>query len=440
MPLLLQIFEFRHRRFVLAALLLLGITMVVGQVPAQQKAQQKEQLELQMKKLRKEIADMEKQLEKTRNQKQENLEQLNILKEKIEKREKLIENYTHQLSALEESISATAKDIDRQNSQIEVMKQDYAKMLRTTYSNLAIQNEWTFIISASSFNEAIARYGYLKRISEYRKQQAVALQASIDDLTNKKTRLERNKKRKEGLLVEQNQEKGKLEEEKGETDKMIAQLGEKEKKMKRYVDDKNKAAMALNSKIQKIIEEEIRQARKKAEDASRKQAAAQAKANPGTPVKPQPKQTIVLLTPKEQELSKDFASNKGHLPWPVAKGTIIAYFGKREHPTLKGVFIENNGLDIKTADGSNARSIFGGSVVSVFTLPTTQTCIIVKHGDYFSVYSNIMKAAVSTNDNLIARQNIGTLFLDKSESLTKVHLEIWRGKDKLNPAEWISAN
>lgn len=401
-------------------------------------ALKKEQLELQMKKLRKEISEMEKQLEKTRSEKRESLEQLNVLKDKIEAREKLIDNYNRQLDVLEENISSTAKDIDRQNQQIGQMKEDYARMLRTTYSNLALQNQWTFLISSNSFNEAFARYNYLKYISEFRRQQALTLQASIDDLTNKKQKLEKNKKRKESLLVEQSEEKGKLEVEKVETDKMIAQLGEKEKKMKRYVEDKNKAALALNNKIQKIIEDQLRVARRKAEEASRKQAEAQAKANPGQTVKVLPKPPVVLLTPKEQELSKDFASNKGRLPWPVLKGAIVAYFGKHEHPTLKGVFIENNGLDIKATEGSNARAIFGGTVVSVFTLPTTQTCIIVKHGDYFSVYSNIQKAAVATNDNLSARQNIGVLSLDKNDGATKVHLEIWKGKDKLNPAEWIA--
>ena len=122
----------------------------------------------------------------------------------------------------------------------------------------------------------------------------------------------------------------------------------------------------------------------------------------------------------------------------MAQGSIVGYFGKHEHPTLKGVFIENNGLDIKAADGSAGRCIFNGSVISVFTMPTTQTCIIVKHGEYFSVYSNIATAAVKANENIGTKQSIGTLSSDRSDSQTKIHLEIWKGKDKLNPAEWLS--
>lgn len=241
------------------------------------------------------------------------------------------------------------------------------------------------------------------------------------------------------LLEAQNEQKEKLLGEKEETDKMIAQLGDKEKKMRKYVEIKNKAAQALNSKIQKIIEDEIKAARKKAEDAAKKKALAESKAKSGTTttiIKTPTKTEPVLMSPKDQELTSDFASNKGKLPWPVEKGTIVGAFGKHEHPTLKGIFLENNGLDIKAAEAAKGRTIFKGTVVSVFTLPTTQTCIIVKHGEYFTVYSNISEASVKSNDNLSTKQNIGTLYTDKSD--TRIHIEIWKGKDKLNPAEWLT--
>lgn len=425
----------------MAVLLPLHLTLAQKAQP-QSNGQKKEQLELQMKKLRKEIAEMEKMLQETSSKKQQNLEQLEILREKIKKRESLIANYSNQIEDLEDDISVTKKNIESESVQVEHMKKDYAVMLRKTYSNLALQNQYNFVISAASFNEAIARYGYLKRVSDYRRKQAVALEMSIAELEGKKTNLEHTKKKKETLLEAQNEQKEKLETEKEETDKMISQLSEKEKKMKRYVEEKNKAAQALNSKIQRIIEEEIKMARKKAEDAARKKAAAEAANKPktGTTTKPGRTETVILMSPKDQELSKDFAANKGKLPWPVAKGNIVAQFGKHEHPTLKGVFVENNGIDIKAGDGTNGRAIFNGSVVSVFTLPTTQTCIIIKHGEYFSVYSNIASASVKANDVITTKGSIGALSKDKSDSQTKIHLEIWKGKDKLNPAEWISNN
>jgi septal ring factor EnvC (AmiA/AmiB activator) len=429
--------------FLLFIGLFFPLHILLSQPSPQSNKQKKEQLEQQMKSLRREIADMEKQLQQTSSLKKENLEQVEILKEKIKKREALISNYSSQIDDLEDNINNTKKNIDSQTVQVDKMKVEYAEMLRKTYSNLAIQNQYTFLISSSSFNEAIARYNYLKRISEYRRKKAEELDRFIHDLQDKKTTLEQSKRKKEGLLEAQSEQKEKLLGEKEETDKMIAQLGDKEKKQHRYVEIKNKAAQALNSKIQRIIEDEIKSARKKAEDAAKKKALAENKAKSGTTttiIKNPARTETILMSPKDQELTSDFASNKGKLPWPVAKGTIVGAFGKHEHSTLKGVFIENNGLDIKAVDGANGRAIFKGSVVSVFTLPTTQTCIILKHGEYFTVYSNIAEAAVKSNDNVITKQNLGTLYTDKTESQTKVHIEIWKGKDKLNPAEWLSGN
>jgi septal ring factor EnvC (AmiA/AmiB activator) len=433
--------------YIITSLLLLSLFLPVRMIDAQQSSKQKkEALEQQMKTLRKEIADMEKQLQQTSSMKKENLEQVEILKEKIQKREALIANYSSQINNLEDNIKGTQTSIEEQTIQVEKMKADYAQMLRKTYSNLALQNQFTFLISASSFDEAIARYNYLKRVSDYRRRQAEELDRLIHDLQDKKTSLEQTKHKKEGLLEAQSEQKQKLEGEKEETDKMIAKLGDKEKKMRKYVEIKNKAVQALNSKIQKAIEDEIKSARKKAEDEAKKRALAEAKAKAksGTTTTTLPKTPAhtetVLVSPKDQALTSDFASNKGKLPWPVAKGTIVGAFGKHEHPILKGVFTENNGLDIKTDNGASGRTIFKGTVVSVFTLPTTQTCIIVKHGEYFTVYSNIAAASVKANDALITKQILGTVYTDKNDSQTKIHMEIWKGKDKLNPAEWLSTN
>jgi septal ring factor EnvC (AmiA/AmiB activator) len=427
-----------------AAALIFPLHEMMAQSSSQTNKQKKEQLEQQMKSLRKEITDMEKQLQQTNSQKKANLEEVQMLTEKIKKREALISNYSGQINNLESNITDTKKNIDTESVQIDQMKKDYAQMLRTTYRNLALQNQYTFLISSASFNEAIARYNYLKRISAYRRIQAEELDHSIHDLEDKKTNLEQSKKKKEGLLEAQSEQKEKLVGEKEETDKMIAQLSDKEKKQHRYVEIKNKAVQALNSKIQKIIEDEIKSARRKAEDAAKKKAIAENKSKSGQTTTILPKSTAktetILMSPKDQELSNDFASNKGKLPWPVAKGTIVGAFGKHEHATLKGVFTENNGLDIKAADGANGRAIFKGSVVSVFTLPTTQTCIIIKHGEYFTVYSNIAESLVKSNDNVITKQNLGKLYTDKSDVQTKIHIEIWKGKDKLNPAEWLSGN
>ena len=224
-----------------------------------------------------------------------------------------------------------------------------------------------------------------------------------------------------------------VDDEKKEKDAAVAQLMEKEKKLRKAQVEKNKAAAQLNGRIQAIIEDEIRQARKKAEEQARK--------NPGTTkdvsIKKGTSETMPL-TPAEQALSKDFSNNQGKLPWPVERGHVVSQFGKHEHPLLKNVMVENNGVDIKTEAGADARTVFGGTVVSVFYLPTTQNCVIIKHGEFFTVYSNIETVAVKTNQTISTKQSLGKLHTDKNEDLTKVHLEIWKGKDKMDPELWLA--
>ena len=395
--------------------------------------QKKEQLQQQMKKLQDEIKTIEAALKSNNVKKEKSMGEILSLQAKIKSREGLIGNINSQIGNLDETIDKTEEEIAAQSVQVEKMKNDYARMLRTSYANTTLQNQTAFLLSSSSFYNALHRYNYLLKIAEYRRGQAKAIQVSIDELKQKKENLEVNKEQKENLLVKQTAQKEELESEKKEKDAAVAQLLEKEKKLRKAQDEKNKAAEKLNGRIQAIIEDEIRQARKKAEEQARK--------NPGTTkdvsVKKGTNETMPL-TPAEQAMSKDFSNNQGKLPWPVERGHVISQFGKHEHPLLKHVMVENNGVDIKTQAGSDARTIFGGTVVSVFYLPTTQNCVIVKHGEFFTVYANIETIAVKTNQTISTKQSLGKLHTDKNEELTKVHLEIWKGKDKLDPQLWLA--
>lgn len=389
--------------------------------------QKKEQLQQQMLKLQNEIKNIEAAIKNTNAKKQKSMSEILSLQAMIESREKLIGNISNQIGDLDETISQTETDIQQKSVNVEQMKKDYADMLRKTYRNRTLQNELAFILSSSDFFEAARRYNYLTKISDYRRNQAKAIQNEIDTLIARKTTLEQNKERKVNLLEKQTTQKERLETEKREKDNAVNKLLEKEKRLRKQIEDKNKAAAQLNTRIQAIIEDEIRQARKKAEDR-----------NKGAEPKSTDKNVVIPLTPEEMLVSKNFSSNMGKLPWPVVKGHVISRFGKHEHPAIKGVMVENNGVDIKTELGAEARAVFGGKVVSVFFLPTTQNCVIVKHGDYFTVYSNIEQVSVKPNDEISVKQSLGKLHTDKNEDLTKVHLEIWKGKEKMNPQLWLA--
>ncbi len=395
--------------------------------------QKKEQLQQQMKRLQDEIKTIEAALKTNNAKKEKSLSEILSLQAKIKSRENLIGNISNQIGNLNETIDKTEEEISFQSVEVGKMKNDYARMLLNSYENIALQNQTAFLLSSTSFYNALHRYNYLLKIAEYRRGQAKDIQVLINGLKQKKENLQENKEQKETLLVKQTAQKEELESEKKEKDNAVAQLLEKEKKLHKAQDEKNKAAAKLNGRIQAIIEDEIRQARKKAEE--------QAKKSSGTtksvPIKKGTDETMPL-TPAEQALSKDFSNNHGKLPWPVERGHIISQFGKHEHPLLKHVMVENNGVDIKTEAGSDARTVFGGTVVSVFYLPTTQNCVIVKHGEFFTVYSNIETVSVKPNQAISTKQSLGKLHTDKGEDLTKVHIEIWRGKDKMDPEMWLA--
>lgn len=393
----------------------------------------KEQLQQQMKKLQDEIKTIEAALKSNNAKKEKSMGEILSLQAKIKSRENLIGNINSQIGNLDETIDKTEEEISAQSTEVGKMKADYARMLRTSYANTTLQNQTAFLLSSTSFYNALHRYNYLLKIAEYRRGQAKAIQVSIDELKQKKENLEENKEQKENLLVKQTAQKEELESEKKEKDAAVSLLLEKEKKLRKAQDEKNKAAQKLNGRIQAIIEDEIRQARKKAEEQARK--------NPGptkdVSIKKGTSETMPL-TPAEQALSKDFSNNQGKLPWPVERGHVVSQFGKHAHPLLKSVIVENNGVDIKTEAGADARTVFGGTVVSVFYLPTTQNCVIIKHGEFFTVYSNIETVSVKTNQTISTKQSLGKLHTDKNEELTKVHLEIWKGKDKMDPELWLA--
>ncbi|MBP7389311.1 MAG: peptidoglycan DD-metalloendopeptidase family protein [Chitinophagales bacterium] len=395
-------------------------------------AQKKEQLQTQMKKLQDEIKLIQSAIKANSAKKEKSMGELLSLQAKIASREKLIGNISGQIGNLDESIDEAEVEIERRNREVEKMKGDYANMLRKSYENITLQNKIAFLLSSQSFYEAFLRYNYLLKIAEFRKNQAEEIQKSVVALREKRENLQQTKEEKETLLLKQTAQKEELESEKQEKDKAVALLLEKEKKLKRQNEEKNKAIKQLNARIQAIIEDEIRQARKKAEELAKKNPSAPPSKTTST------KPDAMPMTPEELALNKDFTNNKGKLPWPVVKGHIVSYFGKHEHPLLKGVMTENNGIDIKTEANADARSIFAGTVVSIFFLPTVQNCVIVKHGEYFSVYSGIETVAVKPNQVIATKQALGKLHSEKAEDLTKIHIEIWKGKEKMDPSLWLA--
>lgn len=394
-------------------------------------AQTKEELEKKKQKLLEDIDLTNELLNKTKESKWVSLNELETIEKKITIREELISNIRTQISILNKSIDKQSKIINALDRDLKAIKKEYAKMIYYAYKNQSAYNKLLFIFAAQNFNDAYRRIKYLKRYAEYRRIQANLIIHTQKDLETKVKELEAKKKVKQELLGNETEQKSLLNQEVQEKNKVVKGLQKKEKQLLADLKEKQKKAERLNKAIEDIIRKEIEEARRKAEEAERAKAKEKG-------IKETPKTTGLGLTPEAAALSENFANNQGKLPWPVERGVITETFGTHEHPILKGVKTSNNGVTIKTNEGTSVRAVFEGKVVSVVFNPSFQKAVIIQHGEYYSVYSNLDNVTVKSGDNVTTKQSIGNVYTDESESKTEVHLEIWKGTTKLNPSHWIA--
>lgn len=382
------------------------------------------------------------------------MNELKLLNRKIDMREEVISTIAQQVSSVNNELTQTNRAVQAMQDDISELKKQYAQMVYYTYVHDQDYKPLHFIFSAESINDAFQRVQYIRSFHGFRKDQITAIEDISESLQAKIAHIESEKVEKESLLAKEEKEKKKLDDEKSKKDSALKKLSTQEKDLKKQIDKKKKDAVSLKNKIQAIIAEEIKKEKQRAaEEAAKKEAEAKKaaeKANinttPGTTptqtpaqTKEKPAEQVNLgLTPEMQLISKNFSGNKGKLPWPVERGTITERFGKHPHPVLKDVIIENNGIDIATADGSLVRSIFDGEVVNVIFNPSFQKGVIIKHGEYYSVYTNLSDVTVKAGDKVSTKQKIGTAWEDPEEGKTEVHLEIWKGTVILDPALWIS--
>lgn len=320
--------------------------------------------------------------------------------------------------------------INKLQKDLEQLKQEYAKMIYYAYKNQDSYSKMMFVFSSSDFNQAYMRMKYMQQYSDYRKSQAKQIQATQELLNKKVNELQAKKNEQQSLLGEKEEEKTELSKERNEKEQVLTHLQDKEKQLKQDLKKKRDDANKLQQAIQRIIEEEIRKAREAA-----KKANASNKVNKGNKVT----SGGLTLTPEAQKLSATFETNKGKLPWPVTEGVITESFGEHDHPVLKGIKVKNNGIDISTRAGSTVRALFEGEVTGVITIPGAGKAVIVRHGEYLSVYSNLETTIAKSGEKVKTKQTIGTVRSD-DDGKAEVHLEIWKGSVMLNPEGWIFKN
>lgn len=380
----------------------------------------KQALQRKKQKLEQEIDYASKILEETTLSRRSSLNELAVLENKIEKTSELISTISFEISNLQNQIDKTTKQIKQLEEELAILKDDYARMVYYAFKNRNEYDRLMFIFSSRDFNQAFMRLKYLQQYTSFRKSQAELIRQTQADMEAKKAELTAIRDEKEMLLTHQEKEMGNLDMIKERKNRTIDDLSSKEKQLKKTIGEKEKIAEQLQKQIEIIIAEEMRRA---AEAATETSSAAEGS---------------FALTPEEKVISDSFAENRGILPWPTERGILSSSYGEHAHPVLKGIKTKNNGINILAGSGTIARSIFEGEVTRVISVPGYNNVVIIRHGEYLSVYSNLDEVMVSKGDKVITKQPVGVVHTDKDTSKTELHFELWKGKELLNPSLWIA--
>ena len=383
-------------------------------------AQTRQELERNKQSLEEEIQLTNQLLRETQRSSEVNLNQLVVLNSQINRREQLLGTIQNEIRLINRRISSLVRTLEELENELEELKESYAKMIQLAARNRDAYQRMMFIFSSTDFNQAYLRMRYLQQYSRHRREQADRIQATQQEIDVQIAALEEERNNQQVLLTRQRQEVLDLAKEQATQEQTVARLRSREQQLMQQLREQERAARELQDAIQRVIAEERRRA----------QEAARAEGRVTT--------DMFALTPEQQLLSDNFAGNRGKLPWPLERGVITGHFGEQPHPVLPGIKISNNGIDISTAEGSRARAIFEGTVSRVITVPGGFYAVIIRHGEYLSVYSNLSEVFVSNGQTINVRQELGVVGTNQREAKTYLHLEIWKGNDKLNPATWIA--
>jgi septal ring factor EnvC (AmiA/AmiB activator) len=400
-------------------------------------------------KLNDDIKQLNSQLSQTKAIKKSQINTIVVINTKIKVREELISTINNELTEINSGIKDNVTEINYLYESLKKLKSEYAKMIYFAQRNQDSYTKIMFLFSAGNFNQAYMRVKYFQQYAAFRKKQANEILVMQTNLNDKLKNLELQRNNKNELLGNEKKEKNQLDGEKRQQEIVLNELQQQEKELKAQLEKKKRDAEELQMAIKRLIEAEIK--RKTAESAKIAAAKAAKAAKTATTEKNKPKTdkskneantkvtgakiVIPELTAEAEALGADFSSNRGKLPWPVIKGVICQPYGEYEHPAIKGFMMNNNGVEICTSKGSQARAVFAGEVTSIAISPTGGKLIIIRHGEYLSVYSNIGSVFVKQGDKVTIKQFIGTI-LDE-DGKTSMNLQIWKGQKTTDPSGWL---
>jgi len=374
--------------------------------------QSKEDLQLQKQKAYDDLKLTRDLMEKTSAKRSSSVKQLRLLQNGINARAGLISTMESEINLMDRSIQETEVNIGQLTSDNKKNKEEYARLIYFAYRNHTEYEKLMYILAGATISQSYQRYKYLKYISAYRVRKANEIDSLIVELDLKKDQLNLFRNEKLLALEEKEVEQEKLLGQRSRRRSMLNDLKRKESELRKEISEKERIAKALESRIREIIEEEAR------------------KANSTN--------IYGALTPEQELLGKDFRKNRGKLPWPVEQGIVTGPYGKNEVPGLRGSSVQNNGIDITSSPGTEVRAVFEGQVTKVFAILGANYTVLIRHGEFLSVYQNLVNVRVKTGDRVLTKEGLGEAFTDEKENVASVHFEVWQERTILNPEEWIS--
>ena len=419
---------------ILVLLLLALVSPTFGQ---KTKSKSKKQLQSEINSLQKEISTANQLLKKTKKDKEMTLNEVNLLDKKIKQRENLIKAYNQQIAVLDEEINTGQSNIKTLNSDLKKLRKEYAKMIVFANKNRSHYNMLGFVFASKDFNQAFSRLRYIREFNEARKVKIDQIASTERRISDEVEASQKAREEQAALLKDEKTQQEALQKEKKDLNGQVAKLKKKEGSIQQDIKNKQQQAKKLQKAIDDIIAEEIRKAHAEAERKRKEEAKKNANKGKATTA-PAPKEKGMALTPAEKTLSSNFVNNKGNLPWPVERGVISSSYGKHASVVSDKVTVTNNGIDIATTEGAQARAVFEGEVTSVVKLTGANTVVIIRHGEYFTVYSNLENVTVKRGDKVKTKQNIGTVHTNKTEDKTELHFELLKEQNRQNPANWLS--
>lgn len=399
------------------ALLLLPLLLVSALLLGQSR----KELEKRRDALDKQIRTTTALIDQARKEQRVTQEQLALLESQIAARAQLIRAMDNEVRAADDRIRQDEDAIAALQSDLVALKQGYARMVAAAYRNRSAYDRLSYLFASSSFQQAFRRSRYIGQLAAQRRRQAALIVETQTSMDARVAALKEQRQAKAMLLSEQVQEKRRLDTDRVGQQSALASLRKEEGRLRETQRKQENQRRELEAAIRKAIE-----------DAVRPKGGATATGS-------KPAKLDITLTPEARELNNDFEKNKGKLPWPVEKGVITGRFGKQNHPVLKGIVIDNNGVDITTEKGASVRAVFRGEVSSVIVLPGAGKAVIVSHGAYRTVYSNLSSVGVTKGQKVDTKQTIGTVITDDNGSVA--HIEVWKitadGLVNVDPALWL---